>query len=165
MRTNTNSIDEAVTKPNGHAHRPMIARTRALPVSLARGVQLAVLGVLLAGCEPLAVTMAGVGTATGVNHVLGGIVYKTFSEPLPKVKHGALAALKNMAIKVDSVSKREGVEVIAASANECTIEIELEPISAKTTRMRAVARKPSGFWDSATATEIILQTDKLMNSS
>ena len=129
-------------------------------------VILVALSALLAGCEALAVSAAGVGTATGVNHALGGIVYKTFSEPLPKVNQGALAALKRMDIKVESVSKQQdGAETITASANERKIEIELEPISAKTTRMRAVARKPSGLWDSATATEIILQTEKRLSSS
>jgi len=129
-------------------------------------VILVALGVLLGGCEALAVSAAGVGTAAGVNHALGGIVYKTFSEPLPKVNQGALAALKRMDIKVESVSKQQdGAETITASANERKIEIELEPISAKTTRMRAVARKPSGLWDSATATEIILQTEKRLSSS
>jgi len=129
-------------------------------------VILVALGVLLGGCEALAVSAAGVGTAAGVNHALGGIVYKTFSEPLPKVNQGALAALKRMDIKVESVSKqKDGAETIMASANERKIEIELEPISAKTTRMRAVARKPSGLWDSATATEIILQTEKRLSSS
>ena|SRR5215468_10215015 len=123
------------------------------------------LGLLVGGCESLAVTMAGVGTGTGVNHALGGMVYKTFTEPLPKVNEGALAALKRMAIKVDKVSKDGGVQTIVASSNERTIEIELEPISPRTTRMRAVARKPSGLWDSATATEIILQTEKRLSMS
>ena len=109
--------------------------------------------------------MAGVGAGTGVNHALGGMVYKTFSEPLPKVNDGALAALKKMAIKVESVSKEGGTQTIVASANDRKIEIELEPISPRATRMRAVARKPSGLWDSATATEIILQTEKRMGVS
>jgi len=128
-------------------------------------VGLACLIVLGGGCEPLAVTMAGVGTATGVNHALGGIVYKTFSEPLPKVNQGALAALKRMAIKVDSVSTKDRIETIAASANERRIDIELEPISPRATRMRAVAHQSSGLWDTATATEIILQTEKSLGSS
>ena len=139
-----------------------------LPVLIAatrRVLALAALGVLVAGCEPMAVTMAGVGTATGINHALGGMVYKTFSEPLPKVNEGTLAALKKMAIKVDSVSKEGGVETIVASTSERKIEIELEPISPRATRMRAVARKPSGLWDSATATEIILQTEKRLGVS
>ena len=67
---------------------------------MVRGFPFALLGILLAGCEPLSITMFGLGAATGVNHALGGIVYKTFSVPLPKVKRSALAALKRMAIKV-----------------------------------------------------------------
>jgi hypothetical protein len=124
-----------------------------------------VLLAFLAGCEPMAVTLAGVGTATGVNHALGGVVYKTFTEPMPKVNRGAHAALDRMAIKVESSSMHEGTRVITATAHDRKIEIELEPISPNTTRMRAVARKPWGFWDSATATEIILETDKSLSTS
>ena len=155
MRENASTA--AVPCASGDEPPPASATRRALLIS---GI-----GVLIGGCESLAVTMAGVGTGTGVNHALGGIVYKTFSEPLPKVNDGALAALKRMGIKVEKVSKDAGVETIVASANERNIEIELEPISPKTTRMRAVARKPSGLWDSATATEIILQTEKRMGIS
>jgi len=125
----------------------------------------AALALPLAGCEPMAVTLAGVGTTTGINHALGGTVYKTFSEPLPKVSQGTLAALKRMGIKVDSVSTKDEVQTIIASSKERNIEIELEPISPRATRMRAVAHKPSGFWDSATATEIILQTEKRVSAT
>src|SRR5437762_1881536 len=145
----------------GDGFASMVARFTA---SVSR-VGLICLIVLASGCEPLAITMAGVGTATGVNHALGGIVYKTFTEPLPRVNQGTLAALKRMAIKVDSVSTKDRIETIAASARERRIEIELEPISPKATRMRAVARQASGLWDTATATEIILQTEKSLGSS
>jgi hypothetical protein len=125
----------------------------------------AAFGLGIAGCEPVAVTFLGVGAATGVNHALGGMVYKTFSEPLPKVRQATLAALKRMGIKVESVSTTDGVETIVASANARNNEIVLEPVSARATRMRAQANKSSGLWDSATATEIILQTEKRVSSS
>src|SRR5215471_13433653 len=125
----------------------------------------AALAGLVGGCEPMAVTLAGVGAASGVNHALGGVVYKTFSEPLPKVNQGTLAALKRMGIKVETVSTKDGVETIVASTKERNIEIVLEPISPRATRMRVQANKPSGLWDSATATEVILQTEKRVTSS
>ena len=119
---------------------------------------------LISGCEPLAVTMAGVGTAVGANHALGGVVYKTFTEPQQKVSQSTRTALTRMGIKVDSVSKHDSTQLIVASARDRKIEIELEAISPQATRMRAVARSAAGFWDSATATEIILQTDKALSN-
>jgi uncharacterized protein DUF3568 len=130
-------------------------------------VRTAGLGVLVAalgGCAPLAITAAGIGGSTGVSHVLGGITYRTFSEPLPKVKGATMTALNRMQIKVNGTSRIEGGEVIMAEASGREIEIELESLSPKTTRMRAVAKKGL-LYDSATATEIIVQTEGVIGSS
>lgn len=43
--------------------------------------------------------------------------------------------------------------------------MELEAISPNITRMRTVAKKGPLFYDSATATEIILQTEKALNGA
>lgn len=128
-------------------------------------VRIAVLGVwlfLLSGCDPISLTLLGVGAGTGVAHTLSGIAYKTFTEPLPKVKNATLTALKRMAIKVSTVEKVEGGENIKAQTPDRDIEIELEAISANTTRMRTTARKKSALMDSATAVEIIIQTEKAL---
>ncbi|MBZ0096366.1 MAG: DUF3568 family protein [Sulfuricella sp.] len=127
--------------------------------------RIAVLGAcffLLSGCDPISLTMLGVGSGAGVAHTLSGIAYKTFTEPMPKVKKAALVALNRMAIKVSAVEKMEGGEVIKARAADRDIEIELEAISANATRMRATARKNSALMDSATAVEIIIQTEKVL---
>jgi hypothetical protein len=121
---------------------------------------------ITAGCAPLAITALGVGGATAVNHTLTGIAYKTFTLPLPRVKSGALAALDRMGIKVHGSSKEDGSDVIRATGNDRNIEVQLEPISAKSTRMRVTAKQSNGIlYDSATATEIIIQTDKILGSN
>lgn len=118
---------------------------------------------LLTACEPVSITMLGVGAGAGVGHHLGGIAYKTFTEPQPRVKKAALAALKRMAIKIDGVEKLDNGEMIKAKAMDRNIEIELETLTPNTTRMRAVARKDGGILvDSATAVEIIVQTEKAL---
>ena len=118
----------------------------------------------LAGCDPITLTALGVGSAAGVQHTLGGIAYKTFSEPLPKVRTAVRNALNHMDIKIGGTEKIENGERIKARAADREIEIELEALSSRTTRMRSTAR--SGiFMDAATATEIILQTEKAMGAS
>ena len=148
---------------------PTAARGRPSPPAHGITVKslLAIACVLtLAGCEPISLTMMGVGAGAGVGHQLGGIVYKTFSEPEAKVKKAAFAALKRMAIKVDGVEKIDNGEMIKARAADRNIEIELEALTPNTTRMRAVARKDGGILvDSATAVEIIVQTEKLLGAS
>ncbi|MBI4195219.1 MAG: DUF3568 family protein [Betaproteobacteria bacterium] len=120
--------------------------------------------VLLSACDPVSLTVFGVGTAAGVQHTLGGIAYRTFSAPLPKVRSALKTALGHMDIKVGATEKIENGERIKARAADRDIEIELESISPKTTRMRSSAR--SGvFMDAATATEIIIQTEKALGGS
>ena len=118
----------------------------------------------LAGCLPLSITAAGVGASAGVTHTMGGITYRTFTVPLPKVKSATLAALNRMGINGIKSAKEEGNEVIMAKASGRDIEIQLERLSPNTTRMRTVARN-GFFYDSATATEIILQTEKALGNT
>ncbi len=119
--------------------------------------------VLLAGCDPVSLTVFGVGTATGVQHALNGITYKTFTAPLPQVRSATISSLNHMGIKVASREKTKEGEVIKASASERQIEIELDAITNSTTRMRTSVRNGL-FMDSATGTEIIIQTEKALNN-
>jgi hypothetical protein len=117
----------------------------------------------LAGCAPVALTALGVGMATGTGHVLGGMVYKTFATSQSNVKRATLGALNRMQIRVVDTKRNGSTEVINARAGDRDIEIELEALTPTTTRMLVVAKKDSGILrDSATATEIILQTEKIV---
>jgi hypothetical protein len=61
--------------------------------------------------------------------------------------------------------KNKGLHVIKASAVDRIIEIELERLSRRTTRMRVVANKGTIFFkDAATATEIIVQTASTLDT-
>ena len=123
----------------------------------------AMLTVSLAGCDPISLTVLGVGGAAGMSHQMGGVAYRTFTEPLPKVRRATLGALQRMAIKVADTSKTESGEMIKATAANRDIEIEFESLTPSTTRMRAVARKDGGvFVDAATAFEIITQTERIL---
>lgn len=125
-------------------------------------VSIACLSVVLAGCAPLALTAFGVGASAGVSHTLNGVTYRTFTAPRSRVHVAAMAALKRMGIKVESAETTDSGELIKGSATGRQIEIELENISFNTTRMRAVAKNGTLLYDSATATEIILQTERLL---
>jgi hypothetical protein len=119
----------------------------------------------LAGCDPITLTALAVGAGAGVSHTLGGIAYKTFSMPLPKVRGAVNGALAHMDIKIGSTEKMDNGGVrIKARAMDRDIEIELEALTSKTTRMRSTARNGI-FMDSATATEIILQTEKALGAT
>src|SRR2546425_9716291 len=117
------------------------------------------------GCIPVAVTAAGVGMASGVSHTLGGIVYKTFAAPQTKVQRATVAALRKMQVKVTETKREDNKELVTARAADRDIEIEIEALTPNTTRVTVTATKSGGIIrDSATATEIILQTEKLVGT-
>lgn len=120
--------------------------------------------VSLAGCDPFSLTAMGVGGGAAVAHTLGGVSYRTFTLPSATVRSASLVALQRMGIKVGSSTKNEnGAEVMKATAIDRDIEITFEPLSASSTRMKVVARNARIFTDSATATEIIVQTERQLN--
>jgi hypothetical protein len=120
------------------------------------------LAVCLAGCQPLAMSVAGAGASAAVGASLAGVSYRTFTAPLAVVRKASMAALENMGMVLESSSSFEGGEIIYARAAQRTIEIELEPLSQRATRMRVSTRDGGFFYDAATASEIVVQTQKVL---
>jgi len=117
----------------------------------------------IAGCDPITLTAASIGAGVGVNHTLGGMIYKTFTAPMQSVETATVRAMGDMGIKVDSRATNEkGERVILATANQRDIEVRLEPLTTRTTQMRAIASE-GVLKDSATATEIVLQTERVLS--
>ena len=124
---------------------------------------------MFSGCAGVGLTLFGVGagvtTGTSVAYTLDGIAYRTFTASLPRVESATRTALDRMGIKVEATSKIDQGKAIKAVTNDREIEIELEMVSAKTTRIRTVAKQGIFFKDRATATEIIIQTEKVLGLS
>jgi hypothetical protein len=120
----------------------------------------------LTGCAAVGLTLfsvgAGVTTGTSVAYTLDGVAYRTFTAPLPQVENATRTALDRMGIKIEATSKMEQGKAFKAQTNDREIEIELEMVSNKTTRIRTVAKQGIFFKDRATATEIIIQTEKAL---
>ena len=78
------------------------------------------------------------------------------------VEHANTRALRDMGIKVvERETNEDGERVVSAQANDREIQIQLAPLSARTTRIQA--RAMDGILhDAATATEIILQTERVL---
>ena len=129
-------------------------------------VLLALASLTLGGCAAVALTALGVGMATGVSHTLGGMVYKTFTAPQGQARRAAQGALGRMQVKVVKTDREGSTETILAKAGDRDINIVLEALTPNTTRMKVVARQNGGLLtDGATATEVILQTEKLVGPS
>lgn len=119
----------------------------------------------IAGCEPLALSLIGAGAGTALRYSLDGGTSRTFTASAVDVKHASLAALEHMGIAFQSFDRFEHGELIYARAENREIEIEIEPISARATRMRIAAKNGGFLYDNATAREIVAQTERLIASA
>ena len=121
------------------------------------------LSVSLSGCDPISLTAASLGAGLGISHTLGGIVYKTFTAPMKSVEEGSVMAMGDMGVKVVSRKTNEqGERVISATAKDRDIEVLLEPLTSRTTRVRVIANNGL-LKDGATATEILYQTERVLS--
>jgi hypothetical protein len=121
------------------------------------------------GCAAVALTLfgvgAGVGTGTGSSYILDSIVYKTFNVSEQGVRKATLITLKRMAIQVKENEATEAGTKIVGVAGDRTIAIEVERLTGKTSRLRVFV-KQGWFWrDRATATEIIIQTERTLDDN
>lgn len=119
------------------------------------------------GCAAIGLTVfsigAGVGTGTGVSYTLDSIAYKTFSVSEGKLRSATVKTLNRMAIDVKENKANGANRKILAVAGDRSIDIELERLTAKTSRMRVTAKQGMFFRDRATATEIIAQTERTLD--
>jgi hypothetical protein len=129
------------------------------------GIGLLVLAVAgLGGCAGVGLALFGVGAGisggTGVNYTLDSIAYKTFAASEPELRTATLRTLKRMAMDVTENEATESGRQITATAGDRTVDIELDRITAKTSRMRVNVKKGWILRDRSTAGEIIVQTEK-----
>jgi hypothetical protein len=135
------------------------------------GAVLVILGALGSqGCAGVGLTLFGVGagvsTGTGVSYTLDSVAYKTFAASEGDLRAATVQTLKRMAIDVTETQKTESGTDISATAGDRTVEIEIDRITPRTSRMRVVVKKDWIFRDRATAGEIIAQTvDTLDNKA
>ena len=120
---------------------------------------------LLAACEPVAIALLGGGVTTVLRYNLEGVAARTFTAPPASVKTASLAALQRMGLTLEGSETLEASEIIRARSANRDIEIELEPITDQLTRMRITARSTSLLYDTATALELVQQTEKSLDAA
>ena len=124
------------------------------------------------GCASVGLTLFGVGSGvsggTGVSHILDSVAYKTFTTPIESLQDATLVTLEGMDIEVTDIEvlEEEATETgrkIMALAGDRTIEIELDRLTPKASRMRVNAKRGLILRDRATAAEIITQTERTLD--
>ena len=115
------------------------------------------------GCAAVAVTLFGVAAGSGVSYTLDSIAYKTFSTSEETLRAATLKTLKRMDMAVKENQPTDAGRKIMAQAGDREIEIELDRLTTKTSRMRVNAKQGRFFKDRATAAEIIIQTERTLD--
>jgi hypothetical protein len=102
----------------------------------------------------------------GISNQIGGVQYRTFTEPLPKVSRATMTAFQRMAIDIEAVEDTKDGQVFRAAAPDRKFEVLLEAITPNTTRMRSIAKNHVGIIvDASTALEIIRQAEIALGPS
>ncbi len=109
---------------------------------------------------PLIVSSAGGGIAYTVTNV----AYKTFSYPIDDVERAAHRALERMEISETGRESYEDGVRITASIKKLTVYIDLEELTPTTTKVRVNVKRGLILKDKATATEILVQTGRFLES-
>jgi hypothetical protein len=120
---------------------------------------------LLQGCVLGLVAVGAGAAAAGVEYSQAGVASKTFTAPLNDVRTAAVKALGRMDLRLqDDAASPQGRKIVA-SANDRTVEINLENLTYNTTRMQvAVKWNASIIKDADTATEIVQQTSQVLQA-
>jgi len=120
------------------------------------------------GCAAVGLTLFGVGAGlsanTGTSYILDSTSYKTFAASEEGLRAATLKTLKRMDIKVEADQATESGRTIVAAAGDRTIEIELDRLTTRTSRMRIVTKRGWFFRDRATTEEIIIQTEQTLDN-
>ncbi len=120
------------------------------------------LALIISGCAAtgLAVPAALSGSVAGVNYSITNVAYKDISHPIAGVEVALHKALKKMDIKETDRKAEEGEVDITAITRDLDIDIDLKKVTPAVTSIHVNAKKDVVVKDKATATEIIVQTEK-----
>jgi hypothetical protein len=113
---------------------------------------------------PRPLTSGGVATH-GVEHSAGGVASRTFNTPMEQLRRATLTTFKRMDLALKSDDAKDERRELVATSGDRTIHVELERITARTTRMRITAKQGWLWRDRAAAGEIIARTERTLAST
>lgn len=134
-------------------------------------IVIAAAGLGLGGCAAIGISGAALGAGVfgagagaaveaGKEYTRGGTVLRTFSLPLPELRLALGDALERMELAIIRDEVDGADRVIVAHARDREIEMRLEPVTRTVTRLRLVVAEGTFRKDRATATEIVVQTER-----
>ena len=112
----------------------------------------------LSGCANVLLT----GASGGIAYTFTNVAYKTVAFPVDLVEASNSIALMNMEIRHIRRERRGDSVIILAETPRMKINIELEEITPKTTKISVDAVKSFVIKDKATAAAVIEQTEAIL---
>jgi len=107
---------------------------------------------------------AGAAVSAGKEYARGGVVYRTFTMPLPALRDAVGDALARMEIATVRDEPDGDDRVLLAAARDREVKLRLEPVTRTVTQLRLVVGKGTFGKDRATATEIVEQTERVVEA-
>jgi hypothetical protein len=108
--------------------------------------------------DPLALSVIG------SVYVFNGSMYRVCAGSAAAVKVATVKALNRMRIKVASIDKDSGQDVILAMSGERRVEVRVEALDPKSSRMQIFAQQGEKE-DVQTAAEVVACTERMLTQS
>jgi hypothetical protein len=113
------------------------------------------------GCAQVGVAGS---TLASVNFTVDGIAYRTFNAPVDQVRRATLSTFKRLDLELKSdEATDDGCRELVGGTGDRLVHVELDKLTARTTRMRITAKHGWMFRDRATAGELIVQTERALD--
>jgi hypothetical protein len=128
-----------------------------------------VVSVALSGCvalplmAPAAMSAGGDLVKAGTVRTFGGATQRTFSVSLSELYAATRQTLDRLGFGPPEEHSKDERVILYAYAIDRTIRIDLMPITGEMTQMRVFVRKNSLGKDVATASELVTQTERVLN--
>ena len=114
------------------------------------------------GCTAI-IAGGATGTLTGLEYVFDNLAHKTFTSEVATVKSVSIEVLEEMGFNhEETVPTRTGFKISAAT-KQLAIEIEIERVTTRASRVTVNAKRGWFRKDHATASEIIRQMELLIH--
>jgi Protein of unknown function (DUF3568) len=129
-------------------------------VAVILAVALALASLIFTGCAVVA-PIALTSTTMGVAYYYMNVSEKTCVYDLDTMNRASVVTLKRMGFRLGEQFKDEdGDRKILAETEELNVTVKLKKVTPKCTKIKVTAKKSVVMRDKATASEIILQTEK-----
>ncbi len=130
---------------------------------------LLVVSVVLSGCvalplmAPAAASAGGDLVKTGTVRTFGGATQRTFSVPLSEAYAATRQTLDRLGFAPPEEKSKDERVTLYAYGIDRTVRIDLMPVTGDMTQMRVFVRKGNFGKDVATASELVTQTEQVLN--